>query len=215
MIHQLWGVPVYKQSTNNTLSTFSDEELNFLNKSREDDELAKDFRDKYKTQTEIVKTNGQILKQPELKRINNIIETHAQVYRETVMCIKQDIKQTSSWVTVAKKGDWHRPHTHKHTLFSVCFYPKAFSGNLMLNAYEGKNSFQQEYFLGFEYTEYNKFNSQSWAIPITSGDVVIFPGWVQHGASENESEKERWMIGANYFASGTFSFHDELDAITI
>ena len=30
MITQLWGVPVYKQSTNQTLSTFSDEEIDIL-----------------------------------------------------------------------------------------------------------------------------------------------------------------------------------------
>ena len=85
----------------------------------------------------------------------------------------------------------------------------------MLTAPYSKNSFQQDYFLGLEYTELNAYNCQNWSIPITSGDIVIFPGSVLHGASENESEKERWMIGANYWVSGTLSFLDELDTITI
>ena len=34
MITQLWGVPVYKQSTNQTLSTFSDEEIDILKTAR-------------------------------------------------------------------------------------------------------------------------------------------------------------------------------------
>lgn len=215
MITQLWGVPVYKQSTNQTLSTFSDKELDILKTAREEDENGKETRQNYPTHTEVIKTNGNILTRPGLERINNLIETHAEIYAREVICMKQDIKQTSSWFTVAKKGDWHRPHIHRHTLFSICYYPKAYSGNLMLTAPYSKNSFQQDYFLGLEYTELNAYNCQNWSIPITSGDIVIFPGSVLHGASENESEKERWMIGANYWVSGTLSFLDELDTITI
>ena len=215
MITQLWGVPVYQEPTNITLSTFSDTEINLLKNAREECETAENMRQNSPTQTEIIKKNGNILTKPELKRINNLIEKHAEVYARQVICMKQDIKQTASWFTVAKKGDWHRPHLHRHTLFSVCFYPKAYSGNLVLTTDKGKNSFQQDYFLGLQYTEYNPWNCQNWSIPITSGDIVIFPGSVSHGTSENESEEERWMIGANYWVSGTLSFHDELDTITI
>ena len=215
MITPIWGVPVYKESTNNTLSTFSDVELDILKTAREECEIAKDMRQNHPTQTEIVKAHGDILTKPELERVNNLIQTHAERYAREVICMKQDIKQTSSWLTVAKKGDWHRSHFHRHTLFSVCFYPKAYSGKLILTADKGKNSFQQDYFLGLQYTEYNSWNCMNWSIPITSGDIVIFPGSVSHGASENESEEERWMIGANYWVSGTLSFHDELDTITI
>ena len=215
MITQLWGVPVYKQSTNQTLSTFSDKELDILKTTREEDENAKDTRQNHPTHTEVIKTNGNILTKPGLERVNSLIETHAEKYAREVICMKQDIKQTSSWFTVANKGDWHRPHIHRHTLFSICYYPKAYSGNLILTAPNSKNSFQQDYFLGLEYTEYNAYNCLTWTIPITSGDIVIFPGSVSHGATENESEKERWMIGANYWVSGTLFFQDELDTITI
>ena len=193
MITPIWGVPVYKESTNNTLSTFSDVELDILKTAREECEIAKDMRRNYPTQTEIVKSHGDILTKPELERVNNIIEIHAERYAREVICMKQDIKQTSSWFTVAKKGDWHKPHIHRHTLFSVCYYPKAYSGNLVLTAPDAK----------------------TWTIPIESGDIVIFPGSTSHGASVNESDEERWMIGANYWVSGTLSFHDELDTITI
>ena len=129
MMSSIWGVPVYKESTNNTLSTFSDIELDILKTARAEDDIAEDMRQNHPGQTEIVKSTGDILTKPELKRINNLIETHAERYAREVICMKQDIKQTSSWFTVAKKGDWHKPHIHRHTLFSVCYYPKAYSGN--------------------------------------------------------------------------------------
>ncbi len=48
-----------------------------------------------------------------------------------------------------------------------------------------------------------------------SGDVVIFPGWVQHFTTPNESDKPRLMIGANYWLKGEMMFKDELDRIDI
>ena len=66
MITQLWGVPVYKQSTNQTLSTFSDKELDILKTAREEDENGKETRQNYPTHTEVIKTNGNILTKPGL-----------------------------------------------------------------------------------------------------------------------------------------------------
>ena len=94
MITQLWGVPVYKQSTNQTLSTFSDKELKTLETARDECDIAKDMRQNHPTQTEIIKTDGNILNKPELERVNNFIHTHAEVYAREVICMKQDIKQT-------------------------------------------------------------------------------------------------------------------------
>ena len=48
-----------------------------------------------------------------------------------------------------------------------------------------------------------------------SGDVVIFPGWVHHSTTPNESDEPRLMIGANYWLRGNMQFFDELDRINI
>ena len=72
MITQLWGVPVYKQSTNQTLSTFSDSELDVLKTAREECDIAKDMRQNHPSHTEVIKTKGSILSNPKLERINNL-----------------------------------------------------------------------------------------------------------------------------------------------
>ena len=78
MITQIWGVPVYKRSTNQTLSTFSDTELDILKTAREECEIAKDMRQNHPSQTEIIKTDGHIL--TKLERVNNFIQMHAEIY---------------------------------------------------------------------------------------------------------------------------------------
>ena len=78
-----------------------------------------------------------------------------------------------------------------------------------------ENVWQKDYRFGFQYTHFNEWNSSSWAIPVMSGDIVIFPGWVVHFTTPNESDTPRLMIGANYWLRGDMYFQDELDGINI
>ena len=54
-----------------------------------------------------------------------------------------------------------------------------------------------------------------WTIPLVSGDIVIFPGYISHGSTENDSDTDRYMIGANFWLKGEMVFFDELDRINI
>ena len=69
--------------------------------------------------------------------------------------------------------------------------------------------------MGFQYTQFNEWSATNWSIPVMSGDVVIFPGWVHHSTTPNESDESRLMIGANYWLRGNMQFFDELDRINI
>lgn len=35
-----------------------------------------------------------------------------------------------------------------------------------------------------------------------TGDIVILPGHIEHFTTSNESDFERYIVGANYFVSG-------------
>ena len=54
-----------------------------------------------------------------------------------------------------------------------------------------------------------------WTIPLIAGDIVIFPGYISHGSTENDSDTDRYMIGANFWLKGEMVFFDELDRINI
>ena len=36
------------------------------------------------------------------------------------------------------------------------------------------------------------------AVPVIEGDVLFFPGWIQHRSQPNESAQDRWIISSNY-----------------
>jgi ectoine hydroxylase-related dioxygenase (phytanoyl-CoA dioxygenase family) len=46
---------------------------------------------------------------------------------------------------------------------------------------------------------YHDTNDWMWKeIPVVSGDVLIFPGWLKHRTQPNNSDEERWVITTNF-----------------
>tara|TARA_B100001057_G_scaffold478969_1_gene550031 strand:- start:564 stop:1196 length:633 start_codon:yes stop_codon:yes gene_type:complete len=208
LYNNLWGVPVYKVNTNYTYSKL--------------DQNAKDLIDKHISFTKsnsdsvnVIIERGKFLEDIKLVEIKKLIDSHAHYFRDNFMMCTNELETQASWLTINHKGSKHPQHNHPHAIFSVCYYPRAESGSLVLIAPDGKNTWQKEYRLGFQYTQFNEWNSLDWSIPVLSGDIVIFPGWVSHFTSPNESDNSRIMIGANYWLRGEMKFEDELDSIRI
>lgn len=208
IFNNLWGVPVYKINTNYTYSNFTPEAKeyidDYINSSVENSKTANVFVER-----------GHFLDNLKLEKIKEIISQQAHYFRDNIMLCKNELQIQSSWLTVNHKGSNHPIHNHPHTIFSICYYPRAETGHLILQAPDGKSTWQREYRMGFEYTELNEWNATNWTIPVMSGDIVIFPGWVQHSTTPNESEEPRLMIGTNYWLKGNMQFFDELDRINI
>ena len=201
----LWGVPILKENCNHTFSDFNKDLQDYIQ------EYCKEKSDT----TNVIMNKGLFLEDKRLDQVKKIIETHAYYYRDNIMGCTNELELVNSWLTVNHKGSAHSAHSHPHTIFSVCYYPRAESGQLVIISPDGKNSFQHDYKLGFQNTHYNEFNASDWSIPVMSGDVVIFPGYLTHFGTPNEHDKPRLMIGANYWLRGDMIFHDELDKITI
>ena len=59
------------------------------------------------------------------------------------------------------------------------------------------------------------FKTRATYIKVKTGDIVIFPGWVDHQSLPNKSDDERIIIGTNYFAMGQLGKHENKDYIEI
>ena len=208
IFNNLWGVPVYKINTNYTYSNFTPEAKeyidDYINSSVENSKTANVFVER-----------GRFLDNLKLEKIKEIINQQAHYFRDNIMMCKNELQIQSSWLTVNHKGSNHPIHNHAHTIFSICYYPRAETGHLILQAPDNKSTWQRDYRMGFEYTELNEWSATNWTVPVISGDIVIFPGWVQHSTTPNESEEPRLMIGANYWLRGNMQFFDELDRINV
>ena len=51
--------------------------------------------------------------------------------------------------------------------------------------------------------------------PLTANDLVIFPGWIPHQGTPNNSNVDRVMIGANYFLTGNLGSDSGKDFLNL
>lgn len=101
---------------------------------------------------------------------------------------------TNSWVNCHKKGGWTYAHAHGMCSLSIAAYlqmPEN-GGYLMIkDPHFDLRSIQRKNRNPGSLEEYQ---------PVTAvtGDVLFFPGWLQHQTQMNMSDDERWVLTTNY-----------------
>lgn len=154
-----------------------------------------------------------LLELPELKRVHDFIVKTVKDFVKDHLKITDEFYLTSSWATTNKKGSKHHSHNHPNTLLSAVYYPHAESGDLLFHS--SQNGLFPNFDFKFNYSEYNEFNSKSWTLPVKTGDLVIFPGWLTHESTPNEHDSLRVMIGANFFTRGIFGNYKEVNLLEV
>ena len=79
----------------------------------------------------------------------------------------------------------------------------------------GLTRLEERWLFKYDVTNYNAFNSGTWEYEVHSGDVIIFPAWVLHSTRENTTDKDRIIVGANYFIDGEVGSTEGVDKINI
>ena len=154
-----------------------------------------------------------LLENKTLVSLKKFIIEKAQEYAQNVLEIKDQIYLTQSWSTINPINASHPVHSHPNTLISLVYYAQCTSGNLQFNL---DTTSIRECF-NFEYTinKFNIYNSQRWAIPVKTGDIVLFPGHIHHSSLPNQSSKPRIIVGANFFIKGVLGTKETVNLLTI
>ena len=154
-----------------------------------------------------------ILENKALASLKKFIVEKAEEYVRHVLEIENKIYLTQSWSTINATGSSHRPHNHPNAFISMVYYAQCKDGSLYfaLNTTSIKECFNFEYTI----TKHNIYNSQSWDLPVRTGDMVLFPGHIDHGSRPNKSLESRIMVGANFFIKGRLGSKKMVSLITI
>ena len=67
----------------------------------------------------------------------------------------------------------------------------------------------------YDILQNNIFNSRTYNASVKTGDIIIFPGWLEHQALPNEDESPRIILGTNYFVTGKLGRYENKDLISI
>ena len=146
-----------------------------------------------------------VLDNPELTDLkNNILDcVNEFVFGELKVGDPIEFYVTNSWAVKPQKGDWAHKHPHTNSILSGVFYFDVNDHSGELNFTKEANHhtvFPMHMDLGFK--EYNILNSKTWSFVPKNNQLFIFPPWLLHGVSNNESDQERYSLAFNVYIKG-------------
>jgi uncharacterized protein (TIGR02466 family) len=152
-----------------------------------------------------------ILDRPEFKSMKDIVFSHVEKYEKDVCGFKSSLsfKLTESWYRETVPGHNHPDHNHPNSMLSGVVYlnvPKGDKSHEGINLIhiENRGVFKNHEFR-YDYTP-TKYNQITTFIPVETGDIVLFPSYLYHFVTHNESRNEsRRVISFNTFIQGRMS----------
>lgn len=145
-----------------------------------------------------------------LKRIKDFCQKHLDIYTKEHCRVKEDFYIHRSWLTIKNPKQEHYIHNHPNSILSGVFYVDANPKAGMFEMYNEDNfSFlNRRFHFVYEFEEYNEINSSIWSLEAKIGTMIIFPSWMRHGVTANQSDNDRICIGFNCFIKDYFNTHD-------
>lgn len=140
------------------------------------------------------------------------IEHHIKWYEKNICGFTDEIylSITDSWYRETKPYKNHPLHNHPNSLISGVVYLNVPKNSL----HHSRLNFETGHFIfkGFEfhYTQnVNKYNAKMTYVPVETGSIILFPSWMEHYVTENESTTEsRKVISFNTFIKGTVTLEN-------
>jgi uncharacterized protein (TIGR02466 family) len=111
----------------------------------------------------------------------------------------KNIRIKEMWAIINKNGDFNILHTHPNCYLSAAYYVKAPEkcGRFQI---ENPNIAKRNFYP--EIKRKNELNLKVAGIEIEEGDLLIFPGYLPHKVSTNESNQDRVVISFNVDIKG-------------
>ena len=140
-----------------------------------------------------------ILRNKIFDNLTTFIEKSIHEYFMATVTPKNDVRLriTQSWLNWTKPGQYHHKHSHPNSIISGCFYVNANKETDRIYFYNEDN--RQ---IRFSPAEWNIYNSDSWWLPVGSGELILFPSSLTHMVKPVGGEDTRISLAFNTFPVG-------------
>jgi len=122
----------------------------------------------------------------------------------------QRLVVTQSWMNKNPKGSKHHEHVHPNSIISGVFY---FKQDPKLPPISFSKSIQSA--IKLDPKKYNNLNSETFLLPCTDGELILFPSNLKHSVPVNMSEEPRISMSFNTFSIDTLGSTDNLTHLDI
>jgi uncharacterized protein (TIGR02466 family) len=135
-----------------------------------------------------------LLKHKELSKIKDFIYESLNKYTQNILQTKQRLVITQAWTNRNPPLSKHHEHVHPNSILSGVFY---FRQSKTLPPIQFNKSIQDGIKLNPE--KYNQLNSETFLLPMTDGELVLFPSSLRHSVPINRGNETRYSMSFNTF----------------
>lgn len=153
-----------------------------------------------------------VLDQSPLAKLKDGIQKCVEQYARDVWKVDKNlgIRITQSWLNWTKAGQWHHKHAHPNSVFSGVFYVNTVEDRDRITFYQ--DGYKQ---IKPKYDEWNRWNSESWWLPVKTGQIVLFPSGLTHMVETIGGEEERISLAFNTFLTGKVGDDNSLTELIV
>ena len=160
----------------------------------------------------VTSTNNYVLRDNRLSSLRLFLNNSLQEYFQATMSPQDNIKLeiTQSWINYTKTGQYHHKHAHPNSVISGVFYIQASKEIDKLFFYN--ESYQQ---IKIVPKEFHVYNSESWWLPVETGQLLLFPSSLTHMVATTSGEDDRISMSFNTFYKGKLGDEVALTGLTL
>ncbi len=109
------------------------------------------------------------------------------------------VRITGCWANVGAPGAAHRMHSHPNNFLSGVYYVQVAAGGDTINFHDPR---PQTAIIRPPVTELTAYNTDQVVVRVDSGTLLLFPAWLPHSVSPNESRERRISVIFNVMFEG-------------
>ena len=136
-----------------------------------------------------------LTKHESLKNITSFFKECIDDYCNTIMNSNQRLVITQLWGNRNPKGSKHHEHVHPNSIISGVFYlrqdPKLPPIQFSKSNHHG---------MKLDPRKYNTYNAETFLLPCTAGELILFPSNLKHSVPINMGDEERISLSFNTFS---------------
>ncbi len=108
--------------------------------------------------------------------------------------IPNNVRITSMWSIINKKGDFNIQHNHPNAYFSAAYYVKCPVNSGNINFHEGNEA---KLIRHPNIKKFTEMSAMKTSLEPKEGDLFVFPAYFYHDVGENLSNEDRIVISFN------------------
>jgi len=151
-----------------------------------------------------------LTKHEQLKDLTSFFKECIDDYCNTIINSEQRLVITQLWGNRNPKGSKHHEHVHPNSIISGVFYLRQ---DPKLPPIQFSKSNQDS--MKLDPRKYNSYNAETFLLPCTSGELILFPSNLRHSVPVNMGEEERISLSFNTFSIDALGSEENLTHLDI